>query len=308
METGIGRRNGLIAWHVAFDEQFSGCVVSCWGEQDGKVWSHWVLGPRVETIPHLLTSLWSAKATRLLDVAKTSPAAGRVTSRVWNLFSALHTTKLNMFLVKAGAVGSPWMKKNHLVCISALLCEKNEARMFYLTCCWRAGKETCLLRQKLTLIEFLIMGVVHVVFFQSAGDFARAAVLRGNRHVVVRLCDRGVVPGLAALPRLVRIRPDPLHRADAGPALRAHAQQRHQDAALLHPGKHRRQLQLLAAKGEVWPGVLLFSPLLVKPSLIFFFFLGGGRERRLKLFAKFRNFRSSWRSNEEEQKVKFVET
>ncbi len=62
------------------------------------------------------------------------------------------------------------------------------------------------------------------LLFQGTRDPVGSAVLRSDRHVVAGLCDRRALPRLATLPGLVRVRPDPLHLADAGAAVRAHAQ------------------------------------------------------------------------------------
>ena len=45
-----------------------------------------------------------------------------------------------------------------------------------------------------------------LVYFQSSRDFTGFAILWINRHVVPWVCDSGAIPGLAPLPRLLRVR------------------------------------------------------------------------------------------------------
>lgn len=58
----------------------------------------------------------------------------------------------------------------------------------------------------------------YVHSFQSTRNNSRARVLRGDRHVVPRVRRGRAVPGLAAVPGLLRVRPDPIHLPDPGAA------------------------------------------------------------------------------------------
>ena len=105
-----------------------------------------------------------------------------------------------------------------------------------------------------------------VLYFQSTRNFARATVLRSDRHVVAGLCDSGVVSRLATVSGLLRVRPNPLHLSNPGVTGGTHAKQRHQSDTVLHARKHRRQLSVLAFKGKYPPfhHVIKFTSSLIR--------------------------------------------